>query len=126
MKDKLKGLGMGLDLLLKASEGGGRQNPDPVRQNFEQAREWFNQALGKDEDGNYLEAYYFYRRVADLSPSNDVEERRLLSQALNNIAIILYENGQNKAALAQLEKALAVDSDNQVARDNLAMLIQEV
>ncbi|MEN6391661.1 MAG: hypothetical protein ABFD04_14710 [Syntrophomonas sp.] len=119
MKDNRKGLGMGLDLLLKASSNtpvGATQAGDEA-----QIKEWLDKALGHDEEGFFLEAYYYYRLIIERSPAEEAASQ-ILSQALNNAATILFDNGCNEAACAYLEKALACWPDNTTARDNLKML----
>lgn len=119
MKDNRKGLGMGLDLLLKASSN------TPVRASQSgdtaQVKEWLEKALEHDEKGFFLEAYYYYRLIIEKDPV-DESANKILSQALNNAATILYENGCKEAACGYLEKALAHWLDNTTARDNLKML----
>ncbi|MEQ8174304.1 MAG: hypothetical protein ABRQ26_04460 [Syntrophomonadaceae bacterium] len=119
MKDNRKGLGMGLDLLLKASSN------TPVRtvqaEDTAPIKEWLDKALEYDEDGFFLEAYYYYRLIIERSPAEEPASQ-VLSQALNNAATILFDNGFKEAACTYLEKALACWPDNTTARDNLKML----
>lgn len=119
MKNERKGLGMGLDLLLKASTS------TPVRASQRgdaaQVKEWLDKALEYDEEGFFLEAYYYYRLIIDRAPVEKTASQ-VLSQALNNAATILFDNGCEEAAGAYLEKALACWPDNATARDNLKML----
>lgn len=123
MKDNRKGLGMGLDLLLKAS------NNTPVRASqpgdADQVEEWLDKALEHDEKSFFLEAYYYYRLIIERAAVEETT-RQVLSQALNNAATILFDNGFKEPACAYLEKALACWPDNATARDNLKMLKDHV
>lgn len=126
MKDKIKGLGMGLDLLLKASNTAGLQTH--TGEDLEQAGDCFSRALQEEEKDHFLEAYHLYRRVEELVGANaaeDAEKSWLCSRALNNAAAILNENGQWEEARIYLEKALEICPDNQVAEENLALLKNE-
>lgn len=119
MKDNRKGLGMGLDLLLKASSS------PPVRaaraEDADQLKEWLDKALEHDEEGFCLEAYHYYRLIIEREPAQGAASQ-ILSQALNNAATILFDNGYREEAGRYLEKALSCWPDNTTARDNLKML----
>jgi len=119
MKDNRKGLGMGLDLLLKASSN------TPVHavraEDAAQLKEWLDKALKHDEEGCFLEAYYYYRLIIERRPAEEAASQ-ILSQALNNAATILFDNGCKDAARGYLERALACWPENTTARDNLKML----
>ena len=121
---KNKNLGMGLDLLLTAGEP--REVLSREYANISKVREVFGQALKQDEDGNFLEAYYLYRKLIDGLPDSSLAEpedaAELFSQAFNNAAIILYEHGNVEKASLYLERSLAVQPDNQVAASNLEQL----
>ena len=88
------------------------------------------QAIDEDDKGNIFEAYHFYRRVIECLEhpglANSPELCALGSQALNNAAVILCENGKSESAQAYLNQALNLHPDNQVARENLQALISEV
>ncbi len=111
---------MGLDLLLSPA--------DPRKQavtNLEEVRQLFARAMDLDEEGNYLEAYHYYRKVIDCLYKHDIFQDDLsvlLSQAFNNAAIILYDNGRLEMAIEYLQKAVAVTPNNQVAKDNLKLI----
>lgn len=119
MKDNRKGLGMGLDLLLKASSN----TPVRAARDGDAApfKEWLDKALEHDEEGFFLEAYYYYRLIIERAAVEEAADQ-VLSQAFNNAATILFDNGCKEAACAYLEKALACWPDNKTARDNLKML----
>jgi len=116
---RMKNLGMGLDLLLSSSEPRQEREEQALRD----AESLFKKALNADENGQQFEAYYYYRQVIDclepfLSHQQEVA-KDLLSQACNNTAVILFENGAIKEAQAFLEKGLQANPRNQVARENL-------
>ncbi len=119
--NRMKNLGMGLDLLLSSSELSPRQEGE--EQALRNAESLFKKALNEDEDGQLFEAYYYYRQVIDcLEPFLSLQQeaaKDLLSQACNNAAVILFENGDLKDAQAFLEKGLQANPRNQVARENL-------
>jgi tetratricopeptide (TPR) repeat protein len=119
--NRMKNLGMGLDLLLSSSELSPRQEGE--EQVLRDAESIFQKALNEDEDGKLFEAYYYYRQVMDcLEPFLSLKQeaaKDLLSQACNNAAVILFANGAIKEAQAFLEKALMANPRNQVARENL-------
>ena len=102
---RMKNLGMGLELLLSSSEP--RQEGE--EQAIRDAESLFKKALNEDENGQQFEAYYYYRQVIDcLEPFLSLKQeaaKDLLSQACNNTAVILFENGAIKEAQAYLEKA---------------------
>lgn len=116
---RMKNLGMGLDLLLSSTEP--RQEGE--EQAIRDAESLFKKALNEDENGQQFEAYYYYRQVIDcLEPFLSLKQeaaKDLLSQACNNTAVILFENGAIKEAQAYLEKGLQANPRNQVARENL-------
>lgn len=121
---KNKNLGMGLDLLLTSGEA--RETSARQMENINQVREIMNMALQQDEEGKYLEAYYLYRKVIDLLPDTSLDARgdgsQILSQALNNAAIILYEHDEVEKSCLYLERSLTVQPDNLVAQSNLEQL----
>jgi len=119
---RMKNLGMGLELLLSSSEP--RQEGE--EQAIRDAESLFKKALNEDENGQQFEAYYYYRQVIDcLEPFLSLKQeaaKDLLSQACNNTAVILFENGAIKEAQAYLEKGLEANPRNQVARENLQVM----
>ena len=121
---KNRSLGMGLDLLLTAGEA--RQASGREDVNISQAREIMDQALKQDEEGKFLEAYYLYRKLIDLLPDRsgaDQEEgSAILSQALNNVAILLFEHGEVEKSCLYLDRSLSVQPDNRVAASNLEQI----
>lgn len=119
MKDNRKGLGMGLDLLLKASSN--TTVHAPRAGDTAQVKEWLDKALEYDDKGFFLEAYYYYRLIIERAPLEEPASQ-IISQALNNAATILFDNGHKQAACGYLEKALACWPENTTARDNLEML----
>ena len=116
---RMKNLGMGLELLLSSSEPRQEGEGQAIRD----AESLFKKALNEDENGQQFEAYYYYRQVIDcLEPFLSLKQeaaKDLLSQACNNTAVILFENGAIKEAQAYLEKGLEANPRNQVARENL-------
>ena len=119
-----RNLGMGLDLLLTVGEGKKAQSHETSV--LRSAIASMAQAIDEDEKGNIFEAYHFYRRVIDYLKesglSNPPELCGLVSQALNNAAVILCENGKLESAQDYLTQALKLYPDNQVARENLQAL----
>ena len=119
-----KNLGLGLDVLLTASEA--HHNMSGEDKLLERARSLLEKAIDQDELGTSFEAYYYYRQVIDLLEEavepNITEIPLLLSQALNNTAIILFENGQQESALSFLERALVICPENNMARENIGLL----
>lgn len=120
---KSRNLGMGLELLLTAGQIKGTPGQPGT---IDLVRETMNQALLEDEAGNICEAYYLYRKLLDYSESalfdKDAELAALLSQACNNAAIILYEQGRLEIARQFLQKSLAIQPHNSIAQMNLDLL----
>ena len=118
-----KNLGIGLDVLLTATQG---QYETKSEENIiTRAEELFRRALEQDEIGNSLEAYYFYRQVVDLldvPESNLPEVSELLSRSLNNIAVILADNFRIEEAISFLQQALKVYPKNQTAVENMKLI----
>lgn len=116
-----KNLGLGLDLLLSAA--GSQHLNSREEEKLKLAKALFTDAMIEDGKGRSFEAYYLYRRVVDILESqlgpNIPGTAQLVSRACNNLAIILYENGDCQGALAYLQKALAIHPENQTARENL-------
>ena len=119
-----KNLGIGLDVLLTATQG---QYETKSEENIiTRAEELFRRALEQDEIGNSLEAYYFYRQVVDLldvPESNLPEVSELVSRSLNNIAVILADNSRIEEALSFLQQALEVYPQNQTAVENMKLIL---
>lgn len=122
---KSKNLGMGLDLLLTAGEFREKASQEPGR--ISHAQQTMGQALKEDEAGNFCEAYYLYRKLIDfitaVSGDKKTELSALLSQAYNNAAIILFEQGDLIHARDFLHKSLMIQPDNSIAKENLEQLI---
>jgi tetratricopeptide (TPR) repeat protein len=120
-----RNLGMGLDILLTAGEVDKAESREAMLHST--AISYMAQAIDEDEKDNIFEAYYFYRRVIDcLEQCGVVKPAELLSlasQALNNSAVILCENGKMESAQICLERAVELYPHNQVARENLQSLI---
>lgn len=123
MKRKTK-LGMGLDLLLTANSSGNDKQQN--KQDLSQAKLLFAQAVIEDENARIFEAYYLYHRVVDiLEPQQALAEHELLlmiSQAYNNMSVILYENEEERTALEYLKKAVTACPENKTARENLEQI----
>lgn len=121
-----KNLGMGLDLLLTAVDE--RTIKSKNKMVLTRARTLFARAITEDEKGNLFEAYHLYRQVMECLEqplSIDLSELHLLvSQSLNNIAIILYDSGRTDLAGTFLSKALELCPDNQTARENYQIISQ--
>ncbi|NLU48849.1 MAG: hypothetical protein GXX09_00320 [Syntrophomonadaceae bacterium] len=118
-----KNLGMGLDILLSAAGTPAARAAENAL--LTRARSIYDLALKEDEMGNAWEAYHHYRQVIDLfgNPQTaSAEARALISQALNNAAVILFENNHPEAARCLLERAVAVCPENATARANLGMI----
>lgn len=117
-----KNLGIGLDVLLSATQG--QYETKPEENMLTRAEELFARALEQDEMGDSFEAYYFYRQVIDLldAESNIPELSELLSRSLNNIAVILADNSHIEEALSFLQQALEVYPKNQTAAENMSEL----
>ncbi|PKM75811.1 MAG: hypothetical protein CVU90_15730 [Firmicutes bacterium HGW-Firmicutes-15] len=137
-----RNLGMGLDLLLTAAATSIESNSEHQAYpqgdgNKVQSREEavrnsviasMAQAIDEDERGNIFEAYHLYRLVIDqLKQSrlgNQPELCAIISQALNNAAVILCEYGKSESAAAYLSQAVKLQPSNQVAKENLQALEQ--
>ena len=118
-----KNLGIGLDVLLTATQG--QYDTKSEESILAQAEALFGRALEQDEIGNSLEAYYFYRQVVDLldvPESNLPEVSELLSRSLNNIAVILADNFRIEEAISFLQQALKVYPKNQTAVENMKLI----
>lgn len=122
---KNRNLGMGLDLLLAAGAPGKISDLDAGQ--LGRSQKIMQQALQEDETGNACEAYYLYRRLMDDLQNHSVKKNEelsaILSQAYNNAAIILYEQGNDKQARDFLHKSLAIRPNNVIAKENLAQLL---
>ena len=118
-----RNLGIGLDVLLTATQG--QYDTKPEESILTQAQALFGRALEQDEMGDSFEAYYLYRQVIDLldTPESNVEKlSELLSRSLNNIAVILADNSRIEGALGFLQQALEVYPKNQTVIENMKLL----
>jgi tetratricopeptide (TPR) repeat protein len=118
-----KNLGIGLDVLLTATQG--QYDTKPEESILAQAEALFGRALEQDEMGDSFEAYYYYRQIVDLldTPNSNVPElSELLSRSLNNIAVILADNSRIEGALSFLQQALEVYPQNQTAIENMKLI----
>ena len=117
-------LGMGLDLLLTAASS--QVKGEGGEKSWAYLEEYYEKALQEEEKGNSFEAYYFYRRIIDAfeegRDKNAPEVRQLVSQALNNAAVLFFENGQAELAAVFLQRAVEICPQNAVAKENLALL----
>lgn len=119
-----RNLGIGLDVLLTATQG--QYDIKPEESILAQAEALFGRALEEEEMGDNFEAYYFYRQVIDLldTPESNVPElSELRSRSLNNIAVILADSSQIEGALSFLQQALEVYPQNQTAIENMKLII---
>lgn len=118
-----RNLGIGLDVLLTASQGQfDTKSEDSI---LVQAEVLFGRALEEDKMGDSFEAYYLYRQVVDLldtSESNISELSELVSRSLNNIAVILADNSRTERALSFLQQALEVYPQNKTAVENMKLI----
>lgn len=121
-----KHLGKGLDLLLSASAQPIREKTANI--DARKVEKSFSAALQAEEEGNLYEAYYLYRRIVDSIPasalSRDEAVCMIVSQALNNAAIILYEAARLQEAKGLLLQACEICPANDVARENLELISQ--
>jgi tetratricopeptide (TPR) repeat protein len=121
-----KNLGMGLDLLLNASNN--RNFPNTGKTDLAKATSIFEKAVQEEEKANLFEAYYQYRKLIDYLEGNPCIDNndlsRLISEAMNNLAILLYENGQADAACSYLKQAADICPENQVAMENLEIILE--
>ncbi|NLX02959.1 MAG: tetratricopeptide repeat protein [Syntrophomonadaceae bacterium] len=119
-----KNLGIGLDVLLTATQG---QYEKKSEENIlAQAEALFGRALEEDKMGDSFEAYYLYRQVVDLldTPESSLPElSELVSRSLNNIAVILADNSRIEEALSFLQQALEVYPQNQTAVENMKLIL---
>ncbi len=118
-----KNLGIGLDVLLTATQG--HYEAKSSESVLAQAEALFGKALEQDEIGDSFEAYYYYRQIVDLldAPESNVPEiSELLSRSLNNIAVILADNSRIEGALSFLQQALEVYPQNQTAIENMKLI----
>lgn len=121
-----KHLGKGLDLLLSA----GGKVANEVREKLDTAYldKLFARALAADDGGQTYEAYHLYRTLLDYiearPPADEPAVGLIVSQALNNAAIILHEAGHKREAQEYLRQACATCPDNEVARENLSLTSQ--
>jgi tetratricopeptide (TPR) repeat protein len=118
-----KNLGIGLDVILTATQG--QYDTKPEESILAQAEALFGRALEQDEMGDSFEAYYYYRQIVDLldTPNSNVPElSELLSRSLNNIAVILADNSRIEGALSFLQQALEVYPQNQTAIENMKLI----
>lgn len=119
-----KKLGMGLDLLLSAVEAGSDRFGESMVPT--EIKSLYEAAVDQDEKDNSLEAYHLYRRVTEIYETLTIEQtfgvHRVVSQAFNNLAIILYENGQHDQAIKYLKRALEIWPENTTAQENFAAI----
>jgi len=119
-----RNLGMGLDLLLTAGEG--NTSLDRDSSNINGAASLMAKAIEEDEQGNIFEAYHLYRQVIDCQAKPALRAlpamSALAAQALNNVAVILCENGKPESAQTFLTQALHPQPDHQVALENLQLI----
>ncbi|MGE5423658.1 MAG: tetratricopeptide repeat protein [Ignavibacteriales bacterium] len=119
-----KKLGMGLDLLLSAVETGSDRFGESMVPT--EIKSLYEAAVDQDEKDNSLEAYHLYRRVTEIYETLTIEQtfgvHRVVSQAFNNLAIILYENGQPDQAIKYLKRALEIWPENTTAQENFAAI----
>lgn len=115
-----KKLGMGLDLLLSAVDN----RPVPVndKQVPAEITALYEMAVDQDEKGNQFEAYHLYRRVTEsleiMSADRSAPSVKVISQAYNNLAVILCDANRFEQALEYLQKAIEIWPQNQTAREN--------
>ncbi|MGE5397956.1 MAG: tetratricopeptide repeat protein [Chitinophagales bacterium] len=114
-----KNLGMGLDLLLSSAGAINSQNDTHF---LEQSKELMNKALSADNSRCPFEAYYYYRKLIDSVPDQEMhtspEILSTVSQACNNAGVILFEHGYSNDAIKLLELALKLDPQNRTAGEN--------
>ena len=119
-----KNLGIGLDVLLTATQG---QYEKKSEENIlAQAEALFGRALEEDKMGDSFETYYLFRQVVDLldTPESSLPElSELVSRSLNNIAVILADNSRIEGALSFLRQALEVYPQNQTAVENMKLIL---
>ena len=118
-----KNLGIGLDVLLTATQG--QFDTKPEESILAQAEALFGRALEEDKMGDSFEAYYLYRQVIDLLDTHDSnipELSELVSRSFNNIAVILADNSRTERALSFLQQALEVYPQNQTAIENMKLI----
>lgn len=118
-----KNLGIGLDVLLTATQG--QYDTKPEESILTQAQALFGRALEQDEMGDSFAAYYFYRQVIDLLDTKDPdtpEISELISRSCNNIAVILFENDQTEKAMGFFQQAIEIYPQNRTAVENMKLL----
>lgn len=118
-----RNLGIGLDVLLTATQG--QYDIKPEENILAQAEALFGRALEEDKMGDSFEAYYLYRQVVDLldTPESNIPGlSELVSRCLNNIAVILADNSRTERALSLLQQALEVYPQNQTAIENMKLI----
>ncbi len=115
-----KNLGIGLDVLLTATQG--QYDTKPEESILTQAQALFGRALEQDEMGDSFAAYYFYRQVIDLLDTKDPDTPELISRSCNNIAVILFENDQTEKAMGFFQQAIEIYPQNRTAVENMKLL----
>jgi serine/threonine protein kinase len=88
-----------------------------VEVNRESHSAFFNLGYAYARVGNYEKAEEMYTRAAALDPSYK-------DQALYNLAVVQYFQKKNGAAVHNLEKALAINPDNEKARRHLEKIVR--
>lgn len=115
-----KNLGIGLDILLTATQGQHDATSDQSVLN--QAQLLFTRALEQDEKGDTYEAYHLYRQVIDLLDTGVPEISELVSRACNNLAVILFESSKTEKAINYLQQAIDIYPRNRTALENMMLI----
>jgi len=77
----------------------------------------FEKGLKYDEEGDYPMASFYYILALEKNPKN--------IKAIINLAILYYEFDIEKRAIELFKKALELDPDNKIAKENLKILEED-
>jgi tetratricopeptide (TPR) repeat protein len=84
-----------------------------IQEQFLDAYSFLRAGMANERTGNYPGAVRLYRRGLELEPGN--------VELLNAMGFALFQQGQSKEAVVELEKALAIDPKHLKAHNNLAL-----
>jgi Flp pilus assembly protein TadD len=84
-----------------------------IQENFLDAYSFLRAGMANERTGNYPGALKLYRRGLALEPAN--------VELLNAMGFALFQQGQSREAVVELEKAVAIDPKHWKSHNNLAL-----
>jgi tetratricopeptide (TPR) repeat protein len=94
----------------------------------------FELAVKSEDEHRIIDALFYYRyivkifdeKTTGLTDKSLFQSIKIVLKAMNNIGGICYDLDQKKEALIWFNKILTIDADNEIARENLEILNQEL